>query len=273
METILSYIEWNVDPTFITIFGREIRYYGLLFALSFLLGVKLMEKIFKQENVDLKKLDKLFIYAMLGTVIGARLGHCLFYDFEHYIAHPISILYIWEGGLASHGATIGIFIALLLFDKKIMPGKLMWNLDRITLPVALSCCLIRLGNLFNHEILGIGTDLPWAFIFNYSYEDKIPRHPAQLYESLAYLLVFIVLYKGYWSWNWSAAKGKLFGILMTGVFSIRFLVEFVKLKQTDAEADILSGTLNMGHVLSVPAILIGIYFIFKSNKHESNITA
>lgn len=270
MDLILNYIEWDVDPKLITIFGREIRYYGLLFALSFLLGVKMSEKVFAKEGIDMKKLDKLFIYIMLSTVVGARLGHCFFYDFEAYMEEPITILYIWEGGLASHGATIGIFIGLLIYERKIMPGKLMWILDRVTLPIALSCFLIRLGNLFNHEILGEQTEVPWAFIFKRSYEEMVPRHPAQLYESLCYLIVFIMLYKGYWNWGWAKQKGKLFGILMLGIFSVRFLIEFVKLKQTDAEAEMLGNIgLNMGHVLSIPAILIGIYFIIKSNKNEA----
>lgn len=270
MSTILNFIEWNVEPAIFSLAGREIRYYGLLFALSFLLGIKLMEKIFSKEGVEHKKLDKLFVAVMIGTVVGARLGHVFFYDWVEYKDDLWSIFKVWEGGLASHGAVIGIFLSLVWYERKILPGKMMWVLDRVVLPIALACFFIRLGNLFNHEILGVQTDVAWAFLFKYGGDNPVvPRHPAQLYESLLYLIVFATLYKAYWSWDWKANKGKMFGFFMMALFSIRFFIEFFKEKQTDSEANLLGDSLNMGHLLSIPLILVGLYFFIKSKKDEN----
>lgn len=258
---LLNYIQWDVEPALFTIFGREIRFYGILFAMAFLIGIKLTEKIFQHEKIDLKILDKLFVHILIGTVVGARLGHCFFYDPAYYLANPIDIIKIWEGGLASHGGAIGIFIGLWLFNKRVYNKGLFWVLDRATLAIAISCFFIRMGNLFNHEIVGHTTEVAWAFMFKYASEGPEPRHPVQLYEALSYLTIFTMVYAGYWKWGWQQFSGRMFGFLLTAIFSARFVLEYFKEKQTDLTSAM---ELNMGHFLSVPFIVIGLFLLFKS---------
>ncbi len=176
---ILNYINWDVNPEIFTIGTFSIRWYGLLFALSFVLGYFIMKKIFQKEGLSVKLLDELSTYMIIATIVGARLGHCLFYEPEVYLSNPIEILYIWEGGLASHGAAIGILIALFLFSRK-NKKPYIWILDRIVIVVALAGFFIRMGNLMNSEIYGIPADVPWAFIFakasNFQEADD-PRTP------------------------------------------------------------------------------------------------
>ena len=259
----MDYLVWNINPTLIDAFGVQIRWYGLLFAASFLLGSQLMEWIYRSENRSLKNIDRLFMFLMAGTVIGARLGHCLFYDPSYYLQNPLKIFAIWEGGLASHGGAIGIFSGLYLYQRKTQESYL-WLLDRLSIPAALAACFIRIGNLFNSEILGTPTSVPWAIIFQRV--DAIPRHPAQLYEALSYAVVFILLLLIYRKQRTALKSGVLFSTFLICVFSARFLIEFVKSKQAAYASDLL---LSTGQLLSLPFILIGITMLFMALKRPS----
>jgi len=248
-------LQWNVSPEIFTLGFFSIRWYGLLFALSFVLGFRIMEKIFKAEKVSEEHLDRLMVYMVMGTIVGARLGHCLFYEPDLYLANPLQILKIWEGGLASHGAAIGIFLVLTIFSKK-YKFNWFWLADRISLPVALSGGFIRLGNLFNSEIFGKPTDMPWAFIFVRI--DGLSRHPTQLYESLTYFLTFGLLSWLYWKKQKGEVRGFLFGLFLVLVFGSRFIWEFFKENQVVFEASL---PLNLGQILSVPLVVMGIVFM------------
>lgn len=255
------FIHWDVSPTLIELGPIQIRWYGLLFAASFFIGLKLMGNMLKKDGAPEAWLDKLFMYVIVGTVAGARLGHVLFYDAGYYLSHPAEIIMIWKGGLASHGAAIGIIIACYLFAKKVADKPLLWVLDRVVLTVVIAAILIRTGNLLNSEIIGNPTELPWAFIFERI--DALPRHPAQLYEAISYLIIAGLLHFLYWKKEAGQKPGLLFGIFLTSVFTARFFIEFVKANQVDFESGML---LNMGQILSIPAALAGLYFILKANK-------
>ncbi|GAB4302185.1 MAG: prolipoprotein diacylglyceryl transferase [Marinilabiliales bacterium] len=265
----LFYITWNVDPEIFSIGGLSIRYYGLLFASAFFFGYLIISKVFKKEGVDIKHLDRLTVYMALGTIIGARLGHCFFYEPGYYLNHPMEILMVWKGGLASHGGAIGILIALYLFSRKIKKPYI-WILDRVVIVVALAGLFIRTGNLMNSEIVGKPTELPWGFIFVRNGDD-FARHPAQIYEALSYFLIFIVLYFLYFKKEFGQKQGYLFSIFLIVLFTVRFLIEFVKDVQVEAEK---SMTLNLGQWLSLPFIIIGagllIYYILRHKKKPAN---
>lgn len=256
----LIFIHWNVDPEIFRIGSLAVRWYGLFFALSFYFGYLIMSKIFKKEDIPLKTLDQLSIYMIVGTVVGARLGHCLFYQPEYYLPHPLEILKIWEGGLASHGAAVAIPIALLLFARKSGLSWL-WSLDRIVIVVALAGFMIRMGNLMNSEIYGHATNLPWGFIFVRSDLLLIPRHPTQIYEALTYLMIFLFLLWTYRRKGKDLREGFLFGSFLVILFGMRFLLEFLKEPQVDFESKM---KLNMGQLLSIPFILIGIYILYRT---------
>ena len=254
-------IEWNVDPEIFSIGFISIRYYSLLFMLSFILGIVIFHGVYKRENQPKEDLDPLLIYMMLGTVIGARLGHCFFYDPFYYLSNPIKIFKVWEGGLASHGAAIGILLALYLFSKKYPHQPFLWLVDRVVITVALAGFFIRMGNLFNSEIIGKATDIPWAFIFvRAQVSDPLtPRHPTQMYEALAYLIIFGVLYFIYKKQGVKMRRGNLLGLFLTLVFGVRFIIEFFKENQVAFESNM---ALNMGQILSIPAVIVGLALIF-----------
>ncbi len=254
-------IEWNVSPEIFSIGPLSVRWYGVLFAISFVVGFQLIHWIYKKENKPENDLNDLIWYMILGTVIGARLGHCLFYNPNYYLTHPIEILKVWQGGLASHGAAIGILIALYLYSKKKKDQPYMWVLDRIVIATAFGGFLIRIGNLFNSEIIGKPADLPWSFVF--VQVDKVPRHPTQIYEALAYLISFIILFFYYKKKEGKFKEGFIFGMFLILVFTFRFFVEFFKEDQSAFEKGML---LNMGQILSIPLILLGIYFILRKSK-------
>ena len=262
---IIQYIRWNVNPTIfhLPFAGMEIRWYGLLFAMAFILGYYLMLRFFKKEGLTVEMLDKLTVYMAVGTIVGARLGHCLFYQPDYYFENPLEILMIWKGGLASHGAGIGILIALFLYARKVEKPYL-WILDRIAIVVALAGFFIRMGNLLNSEIYGVGTRLPWGFIFVRNNE-TIPKHPTQIYEALAYLLFFGLLIFLYYKNNAKIRKGMLFSLFLFLVFTARFLIEFIKEAQVPFEQYM---ALNMGQILSIPFILAGIFLFFRALKNE-----
>lgn len=255
----IAYIRWDVSPELFSLGPLTIRWYGLLFALGFLLGFQLMAKIFEREKKPIEDLNRLFYHVIIGTIVGARLGHCLFYDPEYYLSNPIEILKIWHGGLASHGGAIGIVTGVYLYSRRHPDQSLVWVLDRLAIPAMLGASFIRIGNLFNSEIVGNPTDMPWAFIF--IRVDMLPRHPAQLYEAIVYVLVFLFLLYGYWKLDLHQRRGLLLGSLLTSVFSARILIEFIKERQ---ESYMVGLPLNVGQLLSIPAVLIGLYFIFKS---------
>ena len=270
---ILNYITWDVsDEIFrftLPIFGSvALRWYGLLFASGFVFGQIILTRIYKAEGVRERWVDVITLYMIVGTVLGARLGHCLFYEPEVYLKDPIRILMIWEGGLASHGATVGILLALYMFSRKYKFDYL-WVLDRIVIVVALGGALIRLGNLFNSEIVGKATDVPWAFVFVRNFEfSQVPRHPAQLYESISSFLLFLALYF-LWSRLKSATpRGRIFGLFVFILFTLRVLYEFLKENQVDKENFLLQTIgLNIGQLLSLPLIIIGLIVLIRSYTH------
>lgn len=272
---MLAFIDWNPDVEIFNILGISIRWYGLLFASAFYLGYKLTAKMFKHEQLPDFWLEKLFMYVMIATVVGARLGHCLFYDFAYFKDHILEMFlplqfepklkFVGYRGLASHGAAIGIISALWWYSKKVSKKPILWILDRVVLSIALAGFFIRMGNLMNSEIIGLPTNMPWGFRFlNAGVDDPMtPRHPAQLYEALCYLSTFAVLMFAYWKTKIKEKQGVLFGIFLVCIFSARFFIEFIKENQEAFEE---SMTLNMGQILSIPFILIGlgvIVFRFK----------
>ncbi|QCR20927.1 prolipoprotein diacylglyceryl transferase [Pontibacter sp. SGAir0037] len=263
---ILDYITWTVEPEIFSIGFLTVRWYGLFFALAFVFGQIIISRIYVAEGRTEGDVDVLTLYMIIGTVIGARLGHTLFYAPDYYLSNPIEILKIWEGGLASHGATIGILLALWLFSRK-QKFDYMWVLDRIVIVVALGGTFIRLGNLMNSEIIGRPADLPWAFKFVNNHEiingvaaSADPRHPTQLYEALAAFLLFVLLYWLWKKYKSALPRGLLFGIFVTVLFTFRFLVEFLKENQEKFEDEL---ALNMGQLLSIPLILVGLFILLK----------
>jgi phosphatidylglycerol---prolipoprotein diacylglyceryl transferase len=270
---IFNFITWNANPEILPLGPLSLRWYGILFASSFYFGYLIFKKIFRKEGHPLELLENLLVYLAFGTIIGARLGHVLFYSPAEYFKDPLSILKVWEGGLASHGAAVGILIALLLFVRKYKFNYL-WLLDRIAIVIALSGVCIRLGNLMNSEIFGIETSLPWGFKFirssefaNFPIADIPPCHPTQIYEALSYLLIFLFLF---WAYNknlFIKYRGRLFGIFLVLLFSARFLIEFIKNPQENFERTL---PLDMGQLLSIPFILIGIVLIIISRFKKAN---
>ncbi|MDR0545215.1 MAG: prolipoprotein diacylglyceryl transferase [Odoribacteraceae bacterium] len=268
---MLSFIRWDIDPEIFSLGGFSIRYYGLLFALAFIFGYKIEEKMFKSEGLSPEWLNKLWIYVAVATIIGARLGHCLFYDWAYYKDHFFQIFlpfsttngFRFTGfqGLASHGAAIGIIAGLWYYSRKISKRSILWILDRAVVPIALAGFFIRMGNLMNSEIIGLPSDLPWAFRFvnAHGVDDPLaPRHPSQLYEALCYLASFGALMYLYWRTSAKNRQGFLFGSFLVLIFACRFLIEFLKENQEAFEA---SMPLNMGQLLSIPFILLGALLI------------
>ena len=262
-----NYIYWNVDPEIINVFGISIRYYGLLFVGGLILCIYILGWIFGRENIPQELLEKLSIYGVIGIFVGARLGHCLFYEPSYYFAHPLEMIlpiqplpgggYKFSGyqGLASHGGALGLIIALIIYSRK-TKQPFMKTIDLISIVAPLGGCFIRLGNLMNSEIIGVPTTKPWAFVF--AQVDNIPRHPAQLYEALSYLLIFVILIMLYKYMRIKLQNGFFFGLSLTMIFVARFLIEFIKEKQVDFEENL---TIDMGQILSIPYIIIGIGFI------------
>jgi prolipoprotein diacylglyceryl transferase len=263
---IIDAINWNVNPEIFRIGNFAVRWYGLLFASGFLFGYLIFYKFFKKEGLTVDMLDKLTIYMALGTVIGARLGHCLFYEPDYYLKNPIEILKVWRGGLASHGAAIGILLALYLFIRKYKKSYI-WILDRIVVVVALGGAMIRLGNLMNSEIYGIETKLPWGFVFLRNHE-IVPKHPTQIYEALTYLAVFGILFRIYLKTEGKFRDGTLFGWFLILVFGMRFIIEFIKEDQVPFEERMV---LNMGQLLSIPFVLIGIFILYYFYHKEKKV--
>lgn len=262
--TLISII-WNPNPEIFQIGSFAVRWYGLFFALGFFFGYLIMQKFFNKEGVPVKLLDELTTYMIVGTIVGARLGHVFFYEPSWYLEHPVKILEVWEGGLASHGAAIGIILSLLLFSY-FRKKPFLWVMDRIVIVTALAGFLIRMGNLMNSEIYGLPTNLPWGFEFVRSTtpsEGLVPRHPTQIYEGLSYLVTFFILWWYYYKKDGKPAHGFLFGLFLILIFGVRFLVEFIKEPQVGFERGL---TLNMGQMLSIPFIIAGFILIYLAQK-------
>lgn len=264
---ILNYIHWNPDPEIVNIFGISIRYYGLLFVSGLIICVYILRWIFKIENIPSENLDKLTIFGVIGIVVGARLGHCLFYEPSYYLSHPLEILEVWHGGLASHGGVLGLLIALYLYSRN-TKHSMIDTIDLIAVVIGVSLGFIRLGNLMNSEIIGIPTTKPWGVIFERV--DNIPRHPAQLYEAISYFIIFafmIILYK---KMRVRLKNGFFFGLGSVLFFTARILIEFIKENQVGFENGM---TFNMGQLLSLPYILVGIGFIIYGLRKTRKLSA
>ena len=271
---MLLYVTWNVDPELFTILGREIRWYGLLWVIGLIVAVFIVQRIFDKENLPEKWFDSLFIYMMVGIIAGARLGHCLFYEPAYYLANPIEILKVWEGGLASHGGVIGIIIAVWLYSKRVTKKSMLWTFDRVIVPTGFTAAFIRLGNLMNHEIYGGPTSQPWGFKFIenlYAWKAGAapiysePSHPTQIYEAIVYLIVFIVTMYLFWKTDAKKKQGFLIGIAMIIIFTSRFFIEFLKNVQVESELLMRDNTgLILGQWLSIPFVLWGVWLIWNS---------
>lgn len=283
MMNILS-INWTWDPTLIMLGDLDIRWYGLMWAIAILAAERICSMTFKHEGLPPRTLESAFLWVVLGTFIGARVGHCLFYEPETYLPEPWRIITdIRDGGMASHGATIGIIIGIIGFVRR-NHLPFIWGLDRIAIVAPLSGAIIRFGNLFNHEIVGYPTDVAWGFKFVrhdayrawIEYNGDVPaeiiadipaRHPAQLYEALCYLITFAILILLYYRKDAGRRRpGLLFGIAMIGIFLTRFFIEFLKERQVDFEQGM---SLDMGQLLSIPFIVLGIAFIIYALKRPA----
>lgn len=286
---ILNYITWNADPVLFSLGSLQVRWYGLFWALGFLLGYLLMRKVYRREKMTDDSLDKLLIYMLVSTIIGARLGHCLFYEPEYYLSHPLKILAVWEGGLASHGGAIGILIGLFIYARKVKKPYL-WILDRIVIAVCLVGALIRCGNVMNHEIYGTPTSLPWGFVFmrgaeqfcgtfdNYSLctswgdccppSEWLPCHPTGLYEAFFCLVAMGILLWMYFKRDLGNKQpGVMFSVFLIIIFGSRICIEFLKNVQVEFENNML---FDMGQWLSVPFVIAGIVIWIWSARKRRN---
>jgi phosphatidylglycerol:prolipoprotein diacylglycerol transferase len=248
---------WDVDREIVGIGIFALRWYSLLFALGIVVGYFIMKRMFEAEGKRLELLDSLLFHTVIGTVVGARLGHCLLYEPETYLRDPIRILQIWEGGLASHGGYFGVMIALMLYCRRYREISWFWVADRMTVLGMVTGGLIRIGNFFNSEIIGRQTDVPWAVIFKKV--DMVPRHPTQLYEAAGYLTIAAIEYGVYRAANRKPQDGRMFGLVLILGYGFRLFIEIFKENQVDFENTMV---LNMGQLLSIPFILIGLFFFF-----------
>ena len=278
MLSHLNYILWNPDVEAFHLFGFSVRWYSLCWLIGLVLAYFIVQRLYKQQKIKDELFDPLFLYCFFGILLGARLGHCLFYQPEYYLTSwqhfiemivPIHFLpaggwkFVGYEGLASHGGTIGLIVALYLYYRRTRLN--LWQvLDNIAIATPITACFIRLGNLMNSEIIGKVTDVPWAFIFERV--DKMPRHPGQLYEAIAYFVFFFV---GLWLYRKHPQRvgtGFFFGLCLTLIFTFRFFIEYTK----DIQVDFESGMpLNMGQILSLPFIAIGIYCMRRKGKGQA----
>lgn len=289
---ILNYITWSGAEGF-NIFGFTLHFYSLMWVTAFLVGYRIMTYFFQKEGISKDYLDPLFLYTFLGAVLGARLGEYVFYDPSAFIDRPLEVFlpiqynpgsetlfgliknykFVGFQGLASHGATIGLLTSSYLFTRKYLKGKnVLWLLDRLAITVAIGGAFVRIGNFVNSEIVGKPSSLPWAVLFekqSLSYGDIVPRHPAQLYEAICYILLFFVLWKFYQREQIRKKSGMIFGVFFSSLFIIRFIIEFFKENQgIEWVAQTLNLNLNNGQVLSVPFILMGIFILYRAKTQK-----
>ena len=275
---MLDFITWTASPDIISGHLATVRWYGLMFAIGFWAGYEVVWREFRHEGAPERWVASLFFYVIVATVVGARLGHVFFYDWDYYSRHLSEIPKIWEGGLASHGGVIGILIAIWLYSRWVTKRSMLWTLDRLVVPVGLVAALIRLGNLFNHEIYGGPTSLPWGFRFVDNVNEwmqgappvfTVPCHPTQVYEALCYLLVFGLCMWMYWKRNDQERPGLIFGVFMLGIFLARFVIEYVKNVQEPWEIAMRARLgLDMGQLLSIPFIVLGIWLIVRACRRQ-----
>jgi len=263
----LNYIHWNLDPEIINVFGISIRYYGLFFVSGLILSIYILGWIYKRENIPPEHLEKLSIFSMIGIIVGARLGHCLFYEPSYYLSHPLEMIlpitfpsgggvkFIGFQGLASHGGALGELIALYFYSRK-TKHSMIDTIDLTAVVAGLVGVFIRLGNFMNSEIIGMPTTKPWGVIFERV--DNLPRHPTQLYEAISYFIIFAIMMILYKKMRDKLKNGFFFGLLLVLIFTARFIIEFVKEDQVGFEDGM---KYNMGQLLSLPYILVGIGFM------------
>lgn len=260
---MLSFITWDVSPVIFKLGFFTLRWYSLAFMIGFLVGYEIVARMFRHEGAPERWLGLLLMWTVAGTIVGARLGHVFFYEWDLFSQNPIKILYVWEGGLASHGGAIGVILGVILFSIVTTKRSPLWTFDRLVVPIALVGGLIRLGNLMNSEIFGHATTLPWGFRFVNSPEWQAlyagqACHPTQIYEAICYFALFALLMWMYWRKNAEERPGLIFGVFLIGIFTPRFFIEFIKNPQ---EAFEQSMVLNMGQWLSIPFIIAGISLI------------
>ena len=251
----MDHFVWNIDPVLISFMGLKVHWYGALFATAIACGFQVMKRIYIKEKLPVESLDNLLMYCVIGIIVGARLAHCIFYDPAYYFSNPLKIFAIWEGGLASHGGGLGAILALYYYRRK-MDMPFLFLLDRLAIATAIFGFFVRMANFMNSEILGLPSNVPWAIVFERI--DMLPRHPAQLYEAIAYLLIFIGLWAIYKYTEMKQKEGAIFGLFLVLVFSSRFAIEFVKVKQA-AYAEGM--TLSAGQWLSVPFLIVGVVLL------------
>lgn len=277
---LLNYITWNVNPVFFSLGPLTVRWYGLLWAIGIFLALVIVQKLYKNEKLPESWIDKQFFYVVIGTIVGARLGHCFFYEWHllpqpveflgitfkygnPYLTQPWKLLFVWQGGLASHGGAIGIMAAMYLYSRNVTHRGFVWGLDRLVIGAAATAFCIRLGNLMNSEIYGSATTLPWGFIFVRDGQTEA-MHPTQIYEMLYCLVTFLVTWWLYWKKAAYKRTGLILGVFLIIVFGTRFLLEFIKLNQEAFESGMI---LNMGQILSIPFIVWGIWLMYDSKHH------
>ena len=242
----LLFVNWHLDPILLHLGNGGVRWYSLLFVSGFILGWYIFQWFFKREGVSDKLLDPLLYTLLAGTIVGARLGHCFFYDPEYYFAHLGEVLLINKGGLSSHGGAVGILIGMYIFSKRVAKHSYLWVLDRTVIAVAITGCCIRFGNLMNHEIYGHATDVPWAFQFITNIHSWMagkaepvfsePSHPTQIYEMLYCIVTYCTTLYLYWKTNARKYEGLIFAVFLEGIFLTRFLLEFIKNNQENLDA-------------------------------------
>ena len=270
---MLDFVTWTANPNLFSGFVT-VRWYGLMFAIGFWVGYEIVWRIFRHEGAPESWVGKLFFYVVIATILGARLGHVFFYDWSYYSQHLADIPKIWEGGLASHGGTLGIMLAIWLYSRQVTHRSMLWTFDRLVVPVGFVGALIRIGNLMNHEIYGGPTDLPWGFRFIDNITQYMhgaapvftaPCHPTQLYEAACYLVVFGVCMYMYWRRNDQERPGLIFGVFMIGIFLSRFVIEYLKNVQEPWEIAMRADWgIDQGQLLSIPFVLLGLWLVVRA---------
>ena len=271
---ILDFVTWTASPVLFSFGSVTVRWYGLMFAIGFLVGYEIVYRIFRHEGARESWVGSLFIYVVVATILGARLGHVFFYDWGYYSQHLAEIPKIWEGGLASHGGTLGIMLAIWLYSRFVTRKPMLWTFDRLVVPVGFVAALIRIGNLMNHEIYGGETSMPWGFSFVTNLGQwmqgaepvfSAPSHPTQIYEAAFYLLTFAVCMLMYWRWRCQEREGLIFGVFMLGIFVPRFFIEYIKNVQEPWEVAMRANWgIDQGQLLSIPFIVLGLWLVIRA---------